>query len=116
MGFDLRYYLITGGAFHQAPVYADNGRYFRGTTIVGPGSWGWRVRYVQRLLRKLGYDLPVYGVDGNYGSETELAVRQFQQDDGLLSDGMVGPITLRRMKEAAEFKIVSAGVAGDDKG
>lgn len=111
MGFDLRFYLISGGIFHQAPGSADNGRYFRGTTIVGPGSWGWRVRYVQRLLRKLGYVLPVYGVDGYYGEETAFAVRCFQRDAGLLPDGFVGPLTLRRMKEEEEFKIVSAGGA-----
>ena len=55
------------------------------------GSKGESVREVQRLLQGKGYDLGPCGVDGDFGSATEKAVRQFQADHGLTVDGVVGP-------------------------
>ena len=57
------------------------------------GSKGESVRDVQRLLQGKGYDLGPCGVDGDFGSATEKAVRQFQADHGLAADGIVGPET-----------------------
>ena len=37
------------------------------------------------------------GVDGDFGSLTEQAVRAFQAEHGLAVDGIVGPVTLRRL-------------------
>lgn len=44
----------------------------------------------QTILRKLGYDLGSYGVDGKYGKKTEEAVKKFQGEHGLVVDGIVG--------------------------
>lgn len=44
----------------------------------------------QTILRKLGYDLGSYGVDGKYGKKTEEAVKKFQNEHGLVVDGIVG--------------------------
>ena len=44
----------------------------------------------QTILRKLGYDLGSYGVDGKYGKKTEEAVKKFQDEHGLVVDGKVG--------------------------
>ncbi len=55
------------------------------------GSTGNPVEELQALLTLLGYfQNPV---DGNYQDTTETAVRAFQQDVGIISDGIVGPTT-----------------------
>lgn len=48
------------------------------------------VKALQTDLNRFGFSLQV---DGLFGSETEAAVHQFQQDHGLLTDGIVGPQT-----------------------
>lgn len=58
------------------------------------GSW---VILAQTMLNNKGYDLGVYGVDGAYGSATERAVKQFQQDHGLAADGVIGPKTWEKL-------------------
>ena len=60
------------------------------------GTNGEDVKWLQAALIKLGYSVKV---DGDFGNETENAVKQFQTDQGLGADGSVGPITLARLKE-----------------
>lgn len=57
------------------------------------GDKGDAVRYLQTLLLERGYALPKYGADGDFGAETEKAVKQFQRDWGLVEDGVVGKKT-----------------------
>ena len=57
------------------------------------GSKGYPVKTVQRLLIALGYKLPRYGVDGDYGNETAAAVMRYQFDRKLVADGVVGANT-----------------------
>lgn len=45
------------------------------------------VEALQVGLEFLGYDLPVYGVDGLYGPETAESVRRFKSDYGLEGEG-----------------------------
>lgn len=68
-----------------------------GTTISQRrNSRGAHVRLIQQSLLARGYALPVFGADGDFGAETETAVRAFQVDAGaVLLDGIVGPETLR---------------------
>ena len=59
------------------------------------GSKGSEVKIVQQKLKDLGYLYAL--VDGDYGSYTAEAVRQFQADHGLYADGEAGPLTLAKM-------------------
>ncbi|HEX5597258.1 MAG TPA: peptidoglycan-binding protein [Micromonosporaceae bacterium] len=61
-------------------------------------SSGHAVRGVQRQLRKHGYNLPV---TGNFVSQTDAAVRDFQRKNGLYIDGIVGQNTWRTLTGGA---------------
>lgn len=58
--------------------------------LIKKGARGTCVTKLQSLLMQKGYSLPLYGADGNFGFETETAVRAFQRDKGLSADGQVG--------------------------
>ena len=57
------------------------------------GDKGDSVRYLQTLLMERGYDLGKWGVDGDFGNQTETAVKRFQRDWDLTQDGVVGKKT-----------------------
>ena len=54
------------------------------------GSTGCDVQRVQSALNRAGASLTV---DGKYGTKTEQAVKNFQEDNGLTVDGICGPTT-----------------------
>ena len=64
------------------------------------GDRGKEVTDVQTRLRGLGFELGGEGVDGFFGPQTETAVKAFQQERGLLVDGVVGANTWRELVEA----------------
>ena len=59
-------------------------------TVLRFGSRGNAVRSLQRALRDEGYDL---AIDGIFGVITQSCVRTFQACNGLVRDGVVGPLT-----------------------
>ena len=61
------------------------------------GDKGEKVREMQRLLIDRGYALPKYGADGDFGAETESAVKHFQRDWDLTQDGVCGEKTWERL-------------------
>ena len=65
------------------------------------GNKGEDVKQVQTMLDRLGYSLGICGIDGDYGTATEKAVKEFQQDHGLTQDGICGPKTYAALDEAA---------------
>ncbi len=80
------------------------------------------VASVQEMLKRLGYRVergPVYApeyveliVDGIYGDDSEAVVMSFQEDEGILADGIVGPQTLRTLEAALarrEIELTSPG-------
>src|SRR6185436_7197646 len=58
-------------------------------------STGDAVVKVQQTLIELGFPLPQFGVDGNFGNETGRAVSEFKVENGIApSDPVVGPKTI----------------------
>ena len=55
------------------------------------GSFGAEVRYLQQKLYSKLY--PVGTIDGIFGTNTENAVKEFQRENGLVVDGIVGKNT-----------------------
>jgi len=64
------------------------------------GYTGEYVTLLQTKLLQKGYDLGKYGIDGDFGSATLKAVKQFQSDHGLTVDGIVGEKTWAALEEA----------------
>lgn len=72
-----------------APVpAADNG-------VLDRGDVGTDVTNLQIRLRDLGYYQG--SISGEYGPLTEAAVVQFQRSQGLVADGIAGPVTLETL-------------------
>lgn len=67
------------------------------------GSSGPDVREVQQRLQFLGYFRG--DVDGVFGPVTETAVKNFQKDNGLEPDGIVGPQTYDRLQKALDVAL-----------
>jgi len=56
---------------------------------------GEQVKILQELLKSQGFDLTV---DGDFGSGTDKAVREFQRREGITVDGIVGTETRKRLQ------------------
>lgn len=61
-----------------------------GTRLLRRGMRGADVKELQTLLLRLGYALPKYGADGDFGSETRSALKQFQKAARIEVDGVYG--------------------------
>jgi len=48
------------------------------TEVIEFGHKGPKVRRIQQLLIDLGFSLPIFGADGDFGAETKNAVKAFQ--------------------------------------
>lgn len=66
------------------------------------GDKGEKVRELQAKLISLGYSLPKYGVDGDFGKETKAAVEQFQRDWGIPVSGIVDEQTWEKLLTVPE--------------
>lgn len=67
--------------------------YRKPTQNIYLGDWGDGIKWVQWHLQRKGYNIGASGIDGQYGSGTQEAVKQFQRDHGLTADGIVGEKT-----------------------
>ncbi len=74
-----------------------------GTATISSGDNGAGVSKIQAALEDLGYPLPKYGADGDFGSESSSAVTSFQTSEGLAvpSPGAVGQLTMLRLDQRA---------------
>lgn len=73
------------------------GAYQIALQILKRGNSGTEVRQVQRLLIATGYKMPQWGADGDFGGETENAVKKFQADNGLEQNGTVDKATMGKL-------------------
>ena len=67
--------------YRLSAVFSDASGVFKGDAV----------KLAQQLLEDYGYSLGP--IDGDFGVNTENAVKQFQTDYGLAVDGIVGPKT-----------------------
>jgi len=76
-----------------------------GEAFMAFGFVGEAVALVQQTLdawgcdEGLGYQLPMYGVDGIFGSETRAAVKNFQARRVIDDDGIVGPVMMGELDQ-----------------
>ncbi|MEX0991290.1 MAG: peptidoglycan-binding protein [Actinomycetota bacterium] len=68
--------------------------------LIRAGSHGEDVRDVQQRLARLGSVIDPDETDGTFGASTEARVRAFQQQRGLVADGIVGSDTWGALVEA----------------
>ena len=61
--------------------------------LLQKGMEGEDVRAMQQLLLAKGYEMPKFGADGEYGTETENALLLFQEDNDLKPDAKCGQAT-----------------------
>lgn len=79
------------------------------SSTLGVGSSGDKVKKVQSRLKELGYYKG--SVDGNFGSNTETAVKDFQKTNGLSSDGRVGKDTQSKLDSSSAKKKTTSTTA-----
>ena len=75
------------------------------------GSAGSDVRRLQRLLVEMKI-LSFERIDGNFGSATEAAVKDFQSGNGLTADGIVGPQTWSKLPADPQTPRLARGATG----
>ena len=80
-----------------------------GGRLLKRGSSGEDVRQLQSILISLGYTLSKYGADGEFGAETEAAVRRLQAALGVSVDGMYGEDTHAALMSLLEREGSAAG-------
>ena len=73
------------------------GAYQIALQVLRRGDSGREVQQAQRLIIATGYKMPKYGADGDYGEETEAAVKKFQADNGLEQNGTVDKATMSKL-------------------
>ncbi|MBR6525327.1 MAG: peptidoglycan-binding protein [Clostridia bacterium] len=95
---------------------ANSGTGSNASQVLELGSQGAEVVELQSRLKKLGYYTG--NVDGDFGDSTRLAVRAFQQNNGLTVDGRVGAgtadVLYSSSAKAAGEDVLEIGSRGDE--
>jgi hypothetical protein len=87
---------VSGVGICDCSIANDNFIYqFRGS-LLRRGDRGTGVKILQMQLNQLGYKLII---DGIFGIMTEFVVKSFQHKYGLVTDGIVGPITQAKINQ-----------------
>lgn len=73
------------------------------------GDTGPQVKALQQALCDLGWSFPKYGVDGDFGAETEANVKGFQRISGLPVTGVVDQATRDKLAAATHRHVTVTG-------
>lgn len=94
--------VLTDGskAEKNVPPPETSSGYKLGERNLQKGDTGEDVREMQEMLMKLGFDLPRFGADGDFGSETESAVIAFQKTAGIDANGVFNQATYRALVDS----------------
>lgn len=65
--------------------------------VLKKSNKGSDVRALQTLLTGYGYSCGSHGIDGDFGTDTEKAVKKYQKTKGLTVDGIVGEKTWSKL-------------------
>lgn len=76
--------------FDYSKIESTTSIYILGTRTLRNGNTGNDVKLLQEALIRLDYDCGRWGADGDFGDATEIALREFQKDNGLTVDGVFG--------------------------
>lgn len=89
---------------HHAATNVTRGKNAGSTEKAGlaNGAKGEAVRELQRALIALGYDCGVWGVDGDFGDATEIALMELQADCGLEPNGIADEATIKAITSALD--------------
>ena len=90
------HYAIPNGLYNDVPMQK-----VINMKTVKKGAHNTNVIVLQELLNKLGYDCGK--PDGIFGSKTEVAVREFQTENSLIVDGIVGQGTWAKLYALTEI-------------
>ncbi|GGE34235.1 hypothetical protein GCM10011391_11180 [Pullulanibacillus camelliae] len=98
------------GTLLSLPTFA-NAQF--GHETLHKGSQDEHVKNLQKVLSQEGY-YKLSRPTGHFGTATEKAVKQFQEDNHLKVDGLVGPETKEKLKHYLKFdgKLISLGEKG----
>ena len=88
---------IAGRGTADKPAESTAGGFTAVFPQLSKGSKGDKVRVLQELLLGRGYDLGIYGADGDFGAITYWWVMTIQANNGLTADGIVGEETWRKL-------------------
>lgn len=80
-----------------------------GDRVLEKGCKGEDVSELQHDLLKMGYKLPRYGADGDFGTETQDAVKAFQTGHGLPADGVMDSTDYTALFAALDGQTVEPG-------
>lgn len=75
------------------------------------GSTGTHVKRLQRILVMRQY-LLASQITGNYDATTKQRVKDFQQDKGLVADGITGPATWQALPADPNTPLLAVGSTG----
>ncbi len=77
----------------------------RGEVVLGKGAEGDGVKKLQEAMIKAGYDLKKFGADGDFGGETEAALKKIQTEAGLPATGKLDAESLKAVDKLSSTKV-----------
>lgn len=97
--------VVSGRARSEAAT--SNTSSSKSKSYLSKGDKGNDVKTMQTMLIAVGYSCGSYGADGDFGSDSDKALRKFQEDYGLTVDGKYGPSSKAKLESVYNQKKTS---------